>query len=208
LELRLIAHYSRDPLLMDAYRRGLDLHKLTGELLEISRADAKPVNFGLAYGLSYYALVDLFGEEMATRVWPLLRQRYRVLMQYTNSVHQAAHEMEYVRTLAGRKRRLPFINTGDHYQRGHAERQAFNAKMQGSAADLVKLAQIFLADRLPEFEQVLQVHDEVIGEFRGTRKQAEELAVCIKQIMESVGRELEVPLLCDPKVGVSWRAGK
>jgi DNA polymerase I-like protein with 3'-5' exonuclease and polymerase domains len=80
--------------------------------------------------------------------------------------------------------------------------------MQGSGADLVKIAQRDLARRLPEFEQVLQVHDEVVGEFTGSKKQALEVAKEVKRIMEESGRELTVPLLCEPKVAQHWREGK
>jgi DNA polymerase I-like protein with 3'-5' exonuclease and polymerase domains len=208
LELRLIGHFSRDPILTSAYRNGLDLHKITGENLNIPRQDAKPVNFGLAYGLTRNSLVELFGEEKADEVYPLLRERYKVLMKYTTSVHQAARETGFTRTIAGRKRRVPLINTGDRYERGHAERQAFNSKMQGSAADLVKMAQRDLAAKVPEFKQILQVHDEVVGEVRGSVKQAQEVSREVKKVMESYSRYLEVPLLCEPEVCPNWRAGK
>jgi DNA polymerase I len=209
LELRLIAHYSQDPVLVGAYCRGEDLHQGTAELLNISRADAKPVNFGLAYGLSLYSLIELFGEEKARECFPLLRQRYKVLLKYTAAVIAAAHETEDIRTIAWRKRRLPHINTGDQYTRGHQERQAFNSKCgQGTAADIVKMAQRNLARSVPEFRQVLQVHDEIIGEVENkSEKYCKQVMAAVKEVMENVVK-LMVPLVCDPKLVDNWREGK
>jgi DNA polymerase I-like protein with 3'-5' exonuclease and polymerase domains len=208
LELRLLAHYSQDPNLVYAYVHGQDLHKLTAEALDIDRPGGKIINFALAYGLSFYTLVEQFGEEKAKEVWPLLRERYRVLQKFTNAVHAYAHEFEFVRTIANRKRRLPYINTGDQYTRGHQERQAFNTMCgQGTAADIVKMAQRNLAKAVPEFQQVLQVHDEIIGEVEGTKKFAEQVAAAVKEVMESVVK-LSVPLVCEPKICRTWREGK
>jgi DNA polymerase-1 len=208
LELRLLAHYSQDPALVNAYQQGLDLHQDTANALDIDRAGGKVINFALAYGLSFYSLVEQFGEQKAKEVWPLLRERYKVLQRFTNAVHAAAHVDEFVRTLAYRKRRLPLINVGDQYMRGHQERQAFNTKCgQGSAGDIVKMAQRNLDRAVPEFQQCLQIHDEIVGEIEGTQKYALQVVGAVKEVMENVVK-LRVPLVCEPKLCRTWREGK
>jgi DNA polymerase-1 len=207
LELRLIAHFSRDPSLVYAYEHGLDLHTETANALNIDRPGGKVVNFALAYGLSLFTLIEEFGEEKAREVWPLLRERYKVLRRYTGAIHKFTHDHEFVTTLFGRRRHLPHINTGDAYMRGHAERQAFNSRIQGTAADVVKWAQILLAKAVPEFHQVLQIHDELIGEVEGTKKFALQVMEAVKYVMESAVR-LTVPLLVNPKLALNWREGK
>ena len=205
LELRLLAHFSQDPALLSAYQQGLDLHQATADACGCSRSDAKAINFGLAYGLTLQSLIDLLGEEKAREVFPLLRGRYKVLIRYMAAVIQAAHEDGFVRTLAGRKRRVPEINSGNWSIRSHAERQAFNALIQGSAADIVKYAQILIAKKYPELIHILQVHDEIL--YEAPKKYAKELAKGIKEICESVVR-LRVPLLCQPKIALNWREAK
>jgi DNA polymerase I len=205
LELRLIAHFSQDPILLDAYRRGLDLHTATAEAAGILRADAKTVNFGLAYGLTLSSLIEQFGPELGAKLFAILREKYKVLMRYTNAVHQACRIDEFIRTLAGRKRRLPEINDNEWHIRAHAERQAFNAEIQGSGADIVKLAQREVARKIPEAKALLQVHDELV--YEAEEDHADEMAKEIKYICENVV-ELAVPLLCEPKVVSTWRSAK
>ena len=205
MQLRLLAHYSQDPILLENYRTGGDLHASTAEAIEDSRDTGKTTNFALAFGFTYFSLADQLGEEKAQRVWPLLRGRFKVLLKFTNAVYAYVHETEFVRTLSNRKRRTPYINSGSRYERGHQERQAFNAMCgQGPEADIVKMAQRNLDRAVPEFRQVLQNHDEIVGEFEGTREQAEQVARAVKEVMESVV-QLSVPLKADPLVCKTWR---
>jgi DNA polymerase-1 len=207
LELRVLAHFSQDPILLDAYRRALDLHQVTADLAGISRQDAKPINFGLAYGLSLQSLQEIFGKVRGAELFKVLRQRFKVLLKYTAAFHMFLHETEELRTLLGHKRRLPDINSESWSIRSHAERQGFNTLIQGSGADIMKVAQIECFRKVPEALQLMQVHDELLFEFHGTKRQAKECARELGHIMSNVV-EISVPLLADPGVGRTWRDAK
>jgi DNA polymerase-1 len=173
----------------------------------IDRANAKSVNFGLVYGLVESSFKRMFGDEIGSKVYAALRARFAGMEDYRAAVVYQGHLDGYVRSLLGRKRRVYEINHERWSQRSHAERQLFNAKVQSSASDIVKLAQIALYRRLPELRQFLQVHDEINCRFRGTYKQAVEIAKEMKRVMENVV-QLAVPLVCDPKAVRSWAEAK
>lgn len=228
LELRLLAHYTQDPVLVGCYQNGEDLHQgtcdtiraaakkfvkaeieksLLKKALEFSRQDSKPVNFGLVYGLALATFIEMFGEDIGRAVHAALMERFQAAFVYKNAAVHLAHLEGFIRSLAWRKRRLHDINADDPRVRGYVERQAFNARIQGSAADVVKMAQIACWRKLPEAKQILQVHDEILFRYHGTLRQAKELAKEIKKVMESVVK-LNVPLISDPGIGRNWLEAK
>lgn len=212
LELRLLAHFSMDPALVGAYVRGEDLHQGTANSCveagaKVSRQDAKPINFGLVYGLVLSTFIEMFGEEIGRKVHMALTTRFKGMEDYREACTYQHHLDGFTRTILGRKRRSHDINHESWSIRSHAERQLFNAKIQGSGADVVKLAQIVLARKIPEARQNLQVHDEIHFQFKGTKKQALECAQEIKREMEGV-MSLNVPLICDPQVAMTWADAK
>lgn len=225
LELRLLAHFTADPILIGCYQRGEDLHDGTAQeiraaaaealkqtqsvtkWLQFPRQDAKPWNFGLVYGLMENACVEAFGEVMGPIVYRNLNKRFGGMMKSREAFIHQTHVDGFIRTLFWRKRRLPEINSGDWFVEGHAERQSFNVLIQGTAADVVKLAQIALYRKIPEARQCLQVHDELLFRFKGAKKHALECAKEIKHVMENVVK-LSVPLRADPGVGKNWLEAK
>jgi DNA polymerase-1 len=216
IELRLMAHFSGDAKLQDAFRQGLDIHQATaaevlGLPLESVSADqrraAKATNFGLIYGISAFGLAKQLGSGRAEAQEYIDRffGRYPGVKQFMDRTRHQAHEQGYVETQFGRRLYLPNIRSKNQAQRQYAERTAINAPLQGTAADLIKLAMIdvhrFLRAEHPAVRMIMQVHDELV--FEGPQDLIAELAPKIARRMCEVTK-LDVPLVADWGVGSNW----
>jgi DNA polymerase-1 len=217
IELRLLAHFSGDPLLVEAFRRGDDIHTLTAAQVfgvpplmidEEHRRRAKAVNFGIVYGLSPFGLSQQLGIETreAKHFIDAYFQKYKAVRTFIDRTLEECRRDGKVRTLFGRTRPIPDIGSRNPNQRGFAERTAVNTPLQGTAADLIKLAMIQidaeLAARKLKARMTLQVHDELV--FEAPEKEVEALRALVTEKMENV-RELKVPLTVEIGVGLNWR---
>ena len=217
IELRLLAHFSGDALLVEAYRRGDDIHTLTAAqvfgvpplmITDEHRRQAKAVNFGIVYGLSAFGLSQQLGigQAEAKQFIAAYFEKYKGVRGWIErTLEQARREMK-VRTLFGRVRPIPDINSKNPSQRGFAERTAVNTPLQGTAADLIKVAMIridagLLARKLKS-RMTLQVHDELV--FEVPESEVDEMKVLVREEMESV-HKLIVPLVVELGVGRNWR---
>ncbi|MDH5631454.1 MAG: DNA polymerase I [Gammaproteobacteria bacterium] len=216
VELRIMAHLSQDPGLLNAFRQGADVHRATAaEVFGVApdavsneqRRHAKAINFGLIYGMSAFGLARQLKIDRgsAQDYINLYFERYPGVRDYMDRTRVQAHEQGYVETVYGRRLYLPEINSSNHQRRQYAERTAINAPMQGTAADIIKRAMIAI-DRWIEAEQpsvrmIMQVHDELVFEIREDR--AVELAGTISSMMENVA-QLSVPLEVDAGIGENW----
>ena len=221
IELRLLAHFSEDPVLLDAFRRGEDIHARTAQevfgvppLMQTAehRRAAKVINFGIIYGLSAFGLAQNLdiGQKEAAQFIDAYFARYRGVKAWLDRQVMEVRRTGYTRTLFGRTRPIPEINAPQPPLRNFAERTAMNTPLQGTAADIIKLAMIELDHRLTaekfESRMILQVHDELL--FEGPREELQRLADAIKPAMEqaySWKGPLRVPLLVEMKVGSNWR---
>ncbi|HKY90232.1 MAG TPA: DNA polymerase I, partial [Nevskiaceae bacterium] len=218
IELRLMAHYSGDARLHEAFRSGKDIHQATAaevfglELESVKpeqRRAAKAINFGLIYGMSSFGLARNLGiprgeaQDYINRFFG----RYPGVRNFMEGTKAKAHELGYVETLFGRRLHLRSINSRNQAERSAAERVAINAPLQGSAADLIKLAMIdvqaWLDANAPNVRMLLQVHDELV--FEGPADVLPQLAPEIAGRMCRV-RALDVPLVADYGVGGNWDA--
>jgi DNA polymerase-1 len=216
IELRIMAHLSEDPSLLAAFAAGQDIHRATAaevfsthpEQVTIDqRRSAKAINFGLIYGMSAFGLAKQLniGRKQAAEYIDTYFDRYPGVLSYMNSVRSSAAEAGYVETYFGRRLYLPEINSRNGMRRQAAERTAINAPMQGTAADIIKLAMISVDDWLQNSDMrsviIMQVHDELVLEVPEDELQvvSEEL----KQRMERAAT-LKVPLLVDVGVGNNW----
>ena len=218
IELRLLAHFSKDPLLVEAYRRGDDIHTLTASqvfgvpLLMVTpdhRRQAKVVNFGIVYGLSAFGLSQRLGIEPgeAKRFINAYFERYRGVRDFIDRTLEETRRDQKVKTLFGRVRPIPDINSKNaKCHRGFAERTAVNTPLQGTAADLIKLAMIridkALSERQMRSRMTLQVHDELV--FEAPEAEVDILRSLVREEMETV-HPLVVPLLVEIGVGPNWR---
>jgi len=217
IELRLLAHYSKDPLLVEAYRRGDDIHTLTASqvfgvpplmVTPEHRRQAKVVNFGIVYGLSPFGLSQNLGIEKseAKRFIDAYFEKYAGVRKFIDKTLEEARHAQKVRTLFGRIRPIPDINSKNANIRGFAERTAVNTPLQGTAADLIKLAMIRIDAALRQQElkskMTLQVHDELV--FEVPESELETLRTLVREQMENV-HPLAVPLLVEIGVGKNWR---
>jgi DNA polymerase-1 len=217
IELRLLAHFSQDPLLVEAFRRGDDIHTLTasqvfgvGPLLVTPehRRQAKAVNFGIVYGLSPFGLSQQLGIETkeAKRFIDAYFEKYAGVRAFLDRTLDEARREQQVKTLFGRVRPIPDINSRNPSQRGFAERTAVNTPLQGTAADLIKIAMIRIDEAMRErnlrSRMTLQVHDELV--FEVPEDELEVMQSLVREYMEKV-RELEVPLVVEIGVGPNWR---
>jgi len=216
IELRIMAHLSQDQGLLSAFSAGLDVHSATAaEVFEVNLEDvtseqrrhAKAVNFGLIYGMSRFGLAKQLNitNDNAAHYIDTYFARYPEVGIYMESTKEKAKELGYVETLFGRRLYLPQINASNGMLRQAAERTAINAPMQGSAADIIKIAMIeinnWLKGEKPDCHMVMQVHDELV--FEVAEDKVEDYQQKIEQIMtESV--ELSVPLVVDVGVGDNW----
>ena len=217
IELRLLAHFSGDPLLVDAYRRGDDIHTLTASqvfgvppLMVTSdhRRQAKVVNFGIVYGLSPFGLSQQLGIEPseAKQFIQAYFDRYSGVQRFIDRTLDEARREGRVKTLFGRVRPIPDINSKNSNQRGFAERTAVNTPLQGTAADLIKLAMIQIDKEMHERKMrsrmTLQVHDELV--FDVLESEVDAVKTLVREHMENV-HKLDVPLLVEMGVGKNWR---
>ena len=201
IELRLLAHYSQDPLLLEAYRTGKDIHTLTAAevfgvppmLIDAEhRRRAKAVNFGIVYGLSPFGLAQQLGIEQkeAKRFIDAYFERYAgVRGVYRQTLEQARRD-GFVRNLFGRKRPIPDLRSKNPNLRGFAERTAVNTPLQGTAADLIKIAMLRLDREIRgrglEAKMLLQVHDELVLE--APEAEVETVKALVKECMEERAR--------------------
>ena len=218
IELRLMAHFSGDERLVGAFREGLDIHTATAaevfglpidQVGSEQRRAAKAVNFGLIYGISAFGLARNLGigrgeaQETIDRFFG----RYPGVKRYMDTTRSDAHERGFVQTLFGRRLYLPNIGSRNQAMRSYAERTAINAPLQGTAADLIKLAMIdvqrWLDQNAPDVRMIMQVHDELV--FEGPRERIVELAPLIAGRMVRI-HALAVPLVADYGVGDNWDA--
>jgi DNA polymerase-1 len=216
IELRLLAHLSGDEGLIEAFVGGADFHASTAsrvfdipvaQVTPQLRSRAKAVNFGIVYGQQAYGLSQSLGipfteaQEMITRYF----QAYPQVRRYLDETVQQAREQGFVRTLYGRKRHIRELHSSNANQRGFGERTAMNHPMQGSAADIIKLAMIEVQRRLDAegfvSQMVLQVHDEL--DFNCASSEQGHLATMVKEAMEGIA-QLKVPLVVDVSTGPNW----
>jgi DNA polymerase-1 len=217
IELRLMAHFSQDPLLVEAYKTGRDIHTLTAsEVFGVdpatmdkqTRARAKAVNFGIVYGISAFGLAAQLGIPQAEAKLYIERyfERYAGVRTFIDQTIAETRQKGSVRTLFGRMRPIPDIESRNANQRGFAERTAINTPLQGTAADLIKLAMIAIDKRLTtrnlKTKMVLQVHDELL--FEVPESETEVIQSLVKQEMENV-IQLSVPIEADLSLGANWR---
>ncbi len=216
IELRIMAHLSGDPGLLDAFAKGEDVHRATAsEVFSVPRDQvsseqrryAKVINFGLIYGMSAYGLASNLGiENSAAKLYiDKYFARYPGVAAYMQRTRAEAHERGYVETVFGRRLWLPDIKSGNQGRRQGAERAAINAPMQGTAADLIKLAMIAVqgwleAEKLAT-RMIMQVHDELVLEV--PESELERVKKMVPELMSSVAT-LDVPLVAEPGVGRNW----
>ncbi len=218
IELRLLAHMSRDPVLTDAFRHGEDIHTRTAaEVFGVPplmvtpehRRNAKAVNFGIVYGQTPFGLATSLGIERkeAELYIRAYFERYAGVRRWLDQTVAEVRRSGVAVNLFGRRRPIPDMQSRNPNARNFAERTAVNTPLQGTAADLIKLAMIRIDERLRGMEtrMVLQVHDELL--FESPPAEVDAVRAMVKSEMESV-RKLEVPLLVDVGVGDNWREAK
>jgi len=216
IELRIMAHLSQDKGLLDAFAHGLDIHRATAaevagkkieEVTDEERRNAKAINFGLIYGMSAFGLAKQLGipRGEAQAYIDLYFDRYPGVKRYMESTRASAAEKGYVETLFGRRLYLPEIHSRNGAMRQAAERTAINAPMQGSAADIIKMAMIDLHHWLQSSHldalMIMQVHDELV--FEVAEKDVDELVKQVTKRMAAAAK-LAVPLVADYGVGNNW----
>ena len=217
IELRLLAHFSQDPLLVEAFRRGDDIHTLTASqvfgvpplmVTPDHRRQAKVVNFGIVYGLSAFGLAQNLGipQREAKQFIEAYFEKYAGVRAFIDRTLDEARRDQKVSTLFGRVRPIPDINSKNPNLRGFAERTAVNTPLQGTAADLIKIAMLRidegLRDRQLRSRMTLQVHDELV--FEVPEDEVDIMKSLVKEVMENA-HSLEVPLLVEVGVGPNWR---
>lgn len=217
IELRIIASIAKEEAMMEAFKNGIDIHTATAakvygvaveEVTSAQRRNAKAVNFGIIYGQSAFGLSQSLGitrKEAAAIIEEYWKQ-YPSIKSYMNTTINFAKEHGYVQTLMGRRRYLRDINSANFTVRGFAERNAINAPIQGSAADMIKLAMINIHNRMKQHgnyrsKMILQVHDELL--FDVYRPEVEEMKQLVKEEMEKA-MPLEVPVVAEAGVGDNW----
>jgi len=217
IELRVMAHFSQDPVLIDAFRNGEDIHARTaqevfgvgplGQTAEHRRA-AKAINFGIIYGLSAFGLAQQINvpQKEAAQFINAYFTRYKGVKAYLDNVLVETRKTGVAKTLFGRIRPIPEINSPQVQLRNFAERTALNSPLQGTAADLIKLAMIRIDAHLRKEKfasrMILQVHDELL--FEAPPDEQEELEKLVRKEMEQV-HQLAVPLLVEIGSGPNWR---
>ncbi|MGE3320406.1 MAG: DNA polymerase I [Candidatus Berkiella sp.] len=215
IELRIMAHLSKDPGLLKAFNSNEDIHKFTASqvlgvpLEEVTfeqRRSAKAINFGLIYGMSAFGLAKQLEVDRgaAAEYMEQYFKRYPGVKAYMENTRKQAEEMGFVETIFGRRLYLPDIRAKHVGRKRAAERTAINAPMQGTAADIIKKAMIALHDKLgvqEEIKMLLQVHDELVFEVKESH--VEEAKAVIKDLMENTVK-LSVPLVVDVGIGSNW----
>ncbi len=216
IELRIMAHLSGDARLLEAFAEGEDIHKATAaevfgvDLTQVNneqRRAAKAINFGLIYGMSAFGLAKQLDVDRsaAQEYIELYFNRYPSVKKFMDETRALAHDQGYVETVFGRRLYLPEINSRNGQRRQYAERTAINAPMQGTAADIIKLAMIgvdqWLSESSIDAKMIMQVHDELVLEV--AEKEVDQVKEKLEAIMTSAA-ELNVPLLVDTGVGENW----
>ncbi|GAC1662195.1 MAG: DNA polymerase I [Candidatus Acidiferrum sp.] len=217
IELRIMAHFSNDPVLLEAFRNGEDIHARTaqevfgvGPLMQTPehRRAAKAINFGIIYGLSPFGLaqqLNIEQREAATFIHAYF-QRYRGVKAYLDNILEETRKSEAAKTLFGRIRPMAEINSPQFQLRNFAERTALNSPLQGTAADFIKMAMINIDRRLAverfTARMILQVHDELL--FEAPFEEVEELQKLVREEMEGV-HKIAVPLVVEICSGPNWR---
>ena len=220
IELRVLAHIADDQTMQQAFCSGVDIHTATAaqvfntpidDVTALQRRNAKAVNFGIVYGISEFSLAEDIGVSRyeARAYIDQYLENYRGVRSYMKQVVEDARTAGYTQTLYGRKRYIPELKSSNFNIRSGAERIALNTPIQGTAADIIKLAMIrvetALENRFPEAKLILQVHDELIVEC--PEALAEEVALIVSQEMQAVAA-LRVPLTAEAKYGKSWYDAK
>ena len=220
IELRVLSHIADDKVMQKAFADGMDIHTVTAsqvfgvppeEVTPLQRRHAKAVNFGIVYGISEFSLSEDIGVSRfeAKAYIDSYLEKYQGVHRYMGKVVEEARELGYTTTMYGRRRYIPELRSSKYNVRQGAERIALNTPVQGSAADLIKLAMIrvdaALAEKYPEARLILQVHDELIVEC--PESQAENVAELVSREMENVAK-LSVPLIAEAKWGKSWFEAK
>jgi DNA polymerase-1 len=216
IELRIMAHLSGDKGLLDAFAHGIDVHRATAaevfgstpeSVSNEARRRAKAINFGLIYGMSAFGLARQLGisRTEAQQYVDLYFERYPGVKAFMDSTRENARETGYVQTVFGRRLYLPDINHSNAQRRQYAERTAINAPMQGTAADIIKLAMIktdqWIRDSKLDIKMVMQVHDELVFEIK--QAHVDKAIKHIENCMNSVA-DLKVPLQVDVGIGKNW----
>ena len=221
IELRLLAHVSEDENLINAFKSGVDVHTLTAskvygvgvnEVTKDMRRKSKAVNFGIVYGQSKYGLAKNLGisNDEAQSFIDKYFQHYPGVKKYMVGEIEFVGKYGYVETIFGRKRYLSSELMSPNYQiREFAHRAAINQPLQGTAADLIKMAMIEVQNKLEEknlkTKMIMQVHDELV--FEVPKNELEEVKELVKSAME-LGQPLKVPLELDINIGSSWKEGE
>ncbi|WP_434341153.1 DNA polymerase I [Motilimonas cestriensis] len=217
IELRIMAHLSQDAGLLSAFADGKDIHKATAaEVFSVSlddvtteqRRSAKAINFGLIYGMSAFGLAKQLniGRAEAQTYMDLYFERYPGVLRYMETTRANAMEDGFVETLLGRRLHLPDIKARNAMRKKAAERAAINAPMQGTAADIIKLAMIHVADWIEQqsdnsIQMIMQVHDELVFEI--AEDKLEQYVPTLQQLMEQA-MTLDVPLVAEAGIGDNW----
>ena len=217
IELRLIAELSGDAAMLEAFNQGLDIHAATAakvfdvpleKVTREMRSNAKTVNFGIIYGVSAFGLSQQtnLSRTESKEVIESYFKTYPGIKKYMDENVELAREKGYVTTILGRKRILKDINSRNAILRGHAERNAINTPVQGSAADMIKLAMIdihaAMKERGMQSMMTLQVHDELV--FDALKSEQEELEALVVEKMQSALPGLKVPIIAEVGTGTNW----
>ncbi|HBF74081.1 MAG TPA: DNA polymerase I, partial [Lactobacillus sp.] len=219
IELRVLAHITHDKNLQEAFKEGDDIHASTARRIfhlgpdaEIDpnmRRQAKAVNFGIVYGISDFGLSQNIGitRKQARRFIDTYFEEYPGVKQYMTDIVASAKDKGYVETIAHRRRYLPDINARNFNQRSFAERTAMNTPIQGSAADIIKIAMIKMEDAIKDLQatMLLQVHDELI--FEAPAEEIPTLEKLVPSVMDSAVK-LEIPLKVESHYGNTWYEAK
>jgi DNA polymerase-1 len=220
IELRLLAHIAGDPVMKEAFEQGEDIHTVTAsqvfgvpiaEVTSLMRSRAKAVNFGIVYGISAFSLAQDIGvmpNEAKAYIASYL-EKYAAVNKYMADIVASAKKQGYVKTLFGRRRDLPELKSPNFNMRAFGERVALNMPIQGTAADIMKIAMINVSNRLKaenlEAKLILQVHDELVVEC--PEKEAETVSMILQEEMENAAK-LSVPLIAETRTGKSWHDTK
>ncbi len=220
IELRVLAHIADDTVMQQSFNAGMDIHTVTAaqvfgvpaeQVTALQRRNAKAVNFGIVYGISEFSLAEDIGVSRyeARDYIDSYLANYQGVRKYMRQVVEDARSSGYTQTLYGRRRQIPELKSSNFNIRQGAERMALNTPIQGTAADLIKLAMIrvhnALSEKFPSAKLILQVHDELIVEC--PEELAQQVAELVSQQMQQVV-QLKVPLLAEAKSGKSWYEAK
>lgn len=220
IELRLLSHIANDPVMIDAFKHGEDIHTVTAsqvfgvpleDVTSTHRFRAKAVNFGIVYGISPFSLAADIGVSVgeAKAYMTSYLEKYSGVRKYMKDIVKSASELGYASTLFSRRRELPELKSSNFNTRSFGERVALNMPIQGTAADIMKIAMLNVSRRLSEkklsAKLILQVHDELIVEC--PESEADTVCVILQEEMENAA-SLRVPLVAETKVGKSWHDTK